>query len=227
MATGDGYNETIRSAMVELTAALGSNTELETTLASVTAAAVTLMDGVDYADVLLINNGHFRSVTPTAPLVIDLDAVQLRLNEGPCLQAAVDDELVVRCPDLRTDERWPGFASAAVAAGVHSMLSFQLYSHRGGAGALNLFCRQASTVDAATEAIGAMLATHAAVALVAAETRHQFHSALASRDVIGQAKGILMERFKVDAVRAFELLTKLSQNTNTPLRIVAQKLVDS
>jgi AmiR/NasT family two-component response regulator len=63
--------------------------------------------------------------------------------------------------------------------------------------------------------------------LLAAQTRHQFDSALASRDVIGQAKGILMERFKVDAVRAFELLTKLSQDTNTPLRIVAQRVVAS
>lgn len=227
MATGGGYNETIRLAMVELTTAFGANTDLETTLASVTAAAVRLMEGVDYADVMLINDSQWRSVTPTAPLVIDLDAVQLELQEGPCLQAAVDDALVVRCADLRTDERWPGFASAAVAAGVHSVLSFQLYTNRGGAGALNLFGRHAHRVDAATEAVGAMLATHAAIALIAAESRHQFDSGLASRDVIGQAKGILMERFQVDAVRAFELLVKLSQDNNTPVRIVAQRVVDA
>lgn len=132
MGASGGYTETIRSSMVELTTAFGADADLETTLAGVTAAAVALMDGVDYADVMLINDGQFRSVTPTAALVSDLDAVQLRLQEGPCLHAAADQELVVRCPDLHTDERWPGFAAAAVAVGVHSMLSFQLYTHRGG-----------------------------------------------------------------------------------------------
>ncbi len=75
--------------------------------------------------------------------------------------------------------------------------------------------------------IGAMLATHAATALIAADRQTQFESALASRDLIGQAKGILMERFKVDAVRAFALMTKLSQDSNTPVRIIAARIVES
>ena len=70
-----------------------------------------------------------------------------------------------------------------------------------------------------------MLATHAAVALIANDERLQFQSALASRDVIGQAKGMIMERFDVDAVRAFELLKSLSQNSNTRLAVVAQEIV--
>jgi hypothetical protein len=148
------------------------------------------------------------------------------LNQGPCLDAAVD-ELVVRCPDLSQDERWPGFAAAAVEAGVHSMLSYQLYTHRGGAGALNLFGCTARRFNAEAEAIGAMLATHAAVALIAADKQLQFESALASRDLIGQAKGIVMERFKTDAVQAFHLLVKRSQDTNTPLRTVAAQIVES
>ena len=72
-----------------------------------------------------------------------------------------------------------------------------------------------------------MLATHAAITLIAANTQIQFESALASRDVIGQAKGILMERYKLDAGRAFALLVQLSQDTNTPLRLVAQQLIAS
>jgi AmiR/NasT family two-component response regulator len=72
-----------------------------------------------------------------------------------------------------------------------------------------------------------MLATHAATALIAADRQTQFESALASRDAIGQAKGILMERFRLDAVRAFSLMTKLSQDTNTPVRIIAQRVVDT
>jgi AmiR/NasT family two-component response regulator len=73
--------------------------------------------------------------------------------------------------------------------------------------------------------LAAILATHAATALIAESKQIQFASALASRDVIGQAKGMIMERFAVDAVRAFELLTKLSQNTNIPLATIAADLV--
>jgi AmiR/NasT family two-component response regulator len=72
-----------------------------------------------------------------------------------------------------------------------------------------------------------MLATHAALALAAASTRQEFSSALASRDHIGQAKGILMERFNIDSVRAFEMLKKLSQDTNTPIRDLAQRVIAS
>jgi AmiR/NasT family two-component response regulator len=70
-----------------------------------------------------------------------------------------------------------------------------------------------------------MLATHAAAVLIAASRKRQFESALASRDIIGQAKGIIMQRFHVDAVRAFQLLTRLSQERNTPVRVIAQELV--
>jgi hypothetical protein len=76
-----------------------------------------------------------------------------------------------------------------------------------------------------SEAVGAMLATHAAIALIADDERLQFQSALASRDIIGQAKGKIMERFNVDAVRAFELLVKQSQNSNIRLAVVAEELV--
>ena len=129
--------------------------------------------------------------------------------------------------DLRAEPRWPQFAAAAVSAGVHSMLSFQLYTHANGGGALNLLGRNPREVDYAAEAVAAMLATHAAIALIAANKQRQFESALASRDIIGQAKGIIMNRHSVDAVEAFEMLIKLSQNNNIPLRIIAQQVIDS
>ena len=72
-----------------------------------------------------------------------------------------------------------------------------------------------------------MLVTHAAVALSAVNTRQQIDSALASRDHIGQAKGIVMERFDVDAVQAFAMLKTLSQESNTPLRQLAERVIDS
>jgi transcriptional regulator with GAF, ATPase, and Fis domain len=226
MSQDTPLDRALESAMQELTTAFAKPIDVEETLTHVTTAAVDLIDGVDYADVMLINEGQFSSVAPTASLVTDLDHAQMQHGQGPCLEAAVADS-VVRSPDLRREERWPAFASAAVEVGVLSSLSFQLYTHRKGAGALNVLSKRPHAFDINTETALAMLATHAAITLIAADKESQFRSALASRDVIGQAKGIVMERFKIDASRAFALITKISQDSNTRLRVIAQQLVDS
>jgi transcriptional regulator with GAF, ATPase, and Fis domain len=219
------HDRQLRSAMADLAGNFTSGAiDVDDALANVTAAAVNLIPGIDYADILLIEEGQFQSVAPTAAIVKEIDAVQQRVQEGPCLEAAVADS-VIRCPDLDNDLRWPQFAPAATGLGVHSMLSYQLYSYRGGVGALNLLGSAPQQFTFEAEGLGAMLATHAAVALIAANTERQFQSALASRDNIGQAKGILMERFDIDAVQAFELLRRLSQETNTPLRALAERII--
>jgi hypothetical protein len=212
--------------MAQLTENFATKTGPAAALASVTSSAVQLIDGVDYADVLIIADGDFTSMAPTAEVMVELDQLQKRLRQGPCLEAAVA-EAVIWSADLRDEPRWPRFAEAATARGVHSVMSFQLYSHQSGTGALNLFGSQPRRHGAEAEAIGAMLATHAANALIAADRQQQFESALSTRDVIGQAKGVLMERFGVDAIQAFDLLTKLSQNSNTPVRQIAVQIVET
>jgi transcriptional regulator with GAF, ATPase, and Fis domain len=221
----DEHEELIRSTMAELTANFAAATPIDDTLASVTAAAVHLIGGVDCADVLLIKDGEYQSIAATSEVAPRVDAAQLRTGEEPCLEAAAH-AVMIRCDNFVEDSRWPHFAPAAVAAGVHSVLSFQLYSHAADTGALNLFGYHARRFNAESEAIGAMLATHAATALIAANRQHQFDSALASRDVIGQAKGIIMERFDLDAVRAFEMLTRMSQNSSTPVSVVAAEIAE-
>jgi transcriptional regulator with GAF, ATPase, and Fis domain len=219
------YADILRQAMAELTTQFAHPTEIGVTLRGVTASSVDLIDGVDSADVLLISGADlFRSVAATSQLAVDMDDLQQRFREGPCLDAAVGDSIVMT-NDLSADERWPRFAEAAVAAGVHSLMSFQLYTHNSRMGALNLFGRKSDVFTGECEAVGAMLATHAAVALIADDVRLQFRSALATRDVIGQAKGMIMERFDVDAVRAFQILTKLSQDSNIRLSEVAEDVV--
>jgi transcriptional regulator with GAF, ATPase, and Fis domain len=219
------YAEVLRRAMEELTEQFAHPTEVDDILHGVTASAVDLIDGVECADVLLVAGADlFRSVAATSQLAVDIDEYQKRFREGPCLDAAIASPMVM-CNDLREDPRWPRFAEAAVAAGIHSLMSFQLYTHNSRMGALNLFGTKPDLFTIENEAVGAMLATHAAVALIADDERLQFKSALASRDIIGQAKGMIMERFDIDAVRAFELLRRLSQTTNTRLTSVAQELV--
>ena len=211
--------------MESLPRAFARPVPIDDLLAGVTAAAVDLIEGADCADVLVVwESEDFRSLAATRQLAIDVDDLQERFREGPCLDAAEGDAFV-RCDDLHEDPRWPRFAKGAIAAGVHAMMSFQLYTHDNRKGALNLFGLQPGVFTAKDQAVGAMLATHAATALIAHDRERQFQSALASRDAIGQAKGMIMERFAVDATRAFELLKKLSQDTNTPLVDIAAGLV--
>lgn len=225
MTTPMSADTSIRSAMVELIQGPASDTALQKTLLGITTSAVELIDGVDYADVLVIHEGESRSVAATGSLIVELDAVQLQLKQGPCLEAAVGGAMI-RCTDMREERRWPAFAAAAVTAGVLGTLSYQLILHNNATGALNLFGRETRRVDEAGEAMGAILATMATVALMTAATHVQFEAALASRDIIGQAKGILMNHYKIDADRAFELLKDLSQRGNTPLRVIAQRIIE-
>jgi GAF domain-containing protein len=219
------YAARLRATMSELTGQFSRPTDIASTLYRVTSTAVELIDAVTYADVLLISGPDtFESVGATSPVATELDGVQQRFREGPCLDAALDDVVTVS-NDLSEDLRWPRFAKSAIAAGVHAMLSFRLYTHDARMGALNLFATDRDAFTAEVEALAAMLATQAAIALIDDNKELQFRSALASRDIIGQAKGMVMERFGVDALHAFELLKKLSQDSNTRLVDVASELV--
>ncbi|MEU5841178.1 GAF and ANTAR domain-containing protein [Rhodococcus sp. NPDC047139] len=213
--------------MAQLARGFYHPTDLDETLRGVTAAAVELVDGADCADILIVTGRqHFRSLAATSKLAEDLDDIQEQFGEGPCLDASLK-YLVVRSEDLRAESRWPRFAAAAVKAGVLSALSFQLYVEQESMGALNMFSSEAEAFGPLGEATAEVLAAHAAIAMSAARSQGQFASALATRDIIGQAKGMIMERFGVDAIAAFELLRKLSQDSNVTLSVVAQRLVDA
>lgn len=227
MKTPPIQDDGLSSAMHDVASRIDAYQEIGDVLAAVTAAAVDLLEHVDYADVLTIADGTFRSVKPTTPVIVELDQLQFDVGEGPCLDAATGSEAVVRCADLRVDRRWPAFSAGAVEKGVHTALSFQLYTHSRGAGALNMFGRAPHTFDPQAETLGSMLATQAAIAIIADDRTTQFNSALASRDVIGQAKGVIMERFAIGALAAFEMMRQLSQDRNEKLTVVAQRVIDS
>jgi GAF domain-containing protein len=219
------YVVALRRTMEDLPRTFLRPVPIDDLLNGITRAAVDLIDGADCADVLLVSESNdFRSLAATRQLAIDVDDIQKQFHEGPCLDAA-DGDALVRCDDLQDDPRWPRFAKGAVAVGVHAILSFQLYTHDQRKGALNLLGLKSGVFTAKDQAVGAMLATHAATAIIAHDRERQFQSALASRDAIGQAKGMIMERFAVDATRAFELLKKLSQDSNTPVVDIAAGLI--
>lgn len=131
----------------------------------------------------------------------------------------------VRVDDLATDNRWPLYRRDALqATPIRSILSFRLFTSDETIGALNLFAERPHAFDEQAEEIGYVLATHAALAWDTVRRECQFRSALASRDLIGQAKGILMARFNIDAIQAFELLKHVSKESNTRLVDIAHEL---
>ncbi|GLP83620.1 hypothetical protein TUM20984_50400 [Mycobacterium antarcticum] len=212
--------------MADLARTMRRDRSLESVLDEVTAAAVELIPGVDTAGILLIKRGGFESLSTTSDLPHQLDILQMTFDEGPCVQAALADT-VVRTNDFRAEERWPKYSPAVVEIGVLSGLSFKLYTADRTAGALNLFGFQPNDWDVDAESIGSILAAHAAAAIVATQEERQLNAALLSRDQIGQAKGIVMSRFGVDSVRAFEMLRQLSQESNVKLVDIAQRVIDT
>jgi GAF domain-containing protein len=196
-------------------------------LDSITAGAVEYVPGAKFAGVLVVDQKrNFDTVAPTDPLMNEADRIQKETGEGPCLQAAWDHHTVL-INDIRTDSRFPRFSARVTdETPLRSSLSFQLFTDKGTMGALNVFSDEIDAFGEESVEVGLLFATHAALALRAARQQQHFRSALASRDVIGQAKGMIMYRFRIDAVAAFALLRRLSQDTNTPLAKVAEQLIE-
>lgn len=174
---------------------------------------------------LTTSGGEIQTLSATDDYPTLLDDIQRRHREGPCLSAAWKHH-VVRLDDISCEQRWPSYCGeVAATTPIRSILAFEMFTGQGTTGALNFYAQTANVFDDDAVELGLSLATHAALAWHMVRRDEQFRSALASRDVIGQAKGMLMERFDIDAVRAFELLKRLSQSTNTPLAEVAQQVV--
>jgi GAF domain-containing protein len=200
---------------------------VEDVLSGVTAAVLELVPGAEHAGLLLLGRGgKYETLVPTADVMYKIDHLQIVTGQGPCVEAAVDD-LIVRTDDFETETRWPDYSKQVLGLGVRSALSFKLYTAQRTAGALNIFSTEPHAFDAESEAIGSVLAAHAAAAILASRQEEQLQSALSSRDLIGQAKGIIMERYDVDAVRAFEMLRELSQSGNVKLVDIAKQVIDT
>lgn len=208
----------------ELARALHAEPDMEGILRHTVLAAVRNVPGAELAGIAVVGKRSVRSVAASDPLVSVLDQAQYEAREGPCLEAVADERNVVLVDDLAADPRWPRFAARATECGVASVLSFQLSTTGDTIGTLNLYARAAHAFTDESVLVGAMLSAHAAVAMDATVTLDRLHRALAGRDVIGQAKGILMERYGLSDGQAFDLLIAASQHTNRKLHDIAADL---
>lgn len=200
---------------------------VDETMRIIVDAAVELIDGCDHASISHLRGQSLISASSNDDIGIVLDGIQTGAEEGPCLDCIRAGELMVT-DDLETDGRWPSYGPHAVeSVGVRSSMALPLHDGPRVVGALNLFSdgRAAFVGDADGDATAAILAAHATPALVAVLFREDMQAALASRDVIGQAKGMLMARAGVDEDAAFDLLKRASQRMQVKLAEVARRLV--
>jgi GAF domain-containing protein len=223
-STGQSADPGTARRLSELARELQADITAEALLKHIARAAVTEVAGARHAAITLVAGKTFATAGVSDELAARIDQIQYETGEGPCLDAAREHK-TVRCDDLRADARWPRFASHAVKLGVRSVLSVQLFAGNDSFGALNLYGRDPAAFGSDSESTGILLASHAALAMSAARTQTGLLTAMDSREMIGQAKGILIERYKITGVEAFGLLVVSSQAVNRKLRDVAEHLV--
>jgi len=204
------------------------------TLQRIVEVAVETIDGCDEAGILLIRGREIVAGAWSDDLVRNIEEMECEIGEGPCLDA-IAQRPTFESADLRDQLAiWPTFTARAIDAGIHSMLAFRLFAAEDTLGALDLYGFRPGAFDDAAHAFGTVFAAHAALALAGAQLHERdladvdgLRQALEARDVIGQAKGILMATHHIDGDTAFELLRATSNNLNLKVRAVADHVVQT
>jgi transcriptional regulator with GAF, ATPase, and Fis domain len=218
----------------EMARSLSSEPTIQATLQRIVDFAALNVDGCDGAGILLIHKREIVAGSWSDERVRVIETVECELGEGPCIDA-IWQQPVFASADLREQEsRWPRFIPRALAAGFESLLGFRLFAAADTIGALDLYGNRRGAFDETSRALGIVLASHAAIALAGAQIHEHdldtitgLTEALVARDVIGQAKGILMAGRGIDADDAFALLSRTSQNQNVKVRVVAEQVAQT
>lgn len=185
----------------------------------------------DEVSVTLLDRRGFRTAASTHEIADKVDDLQYALHEGPCVDSSKKNQ-TFEIEAMEIEERWPRYTPGAVEAGIGSSVSLPLYGGAGTAGALNVYSWEPKAFDDEDRRIGAEFARRASVLLANAmafveksELAEQLQDAIATREVIGKAIGILMQRESIEDDAAFAMLRAASQNSNVKLRDIAEELV--
>ena len=220
-----------QAALAELAGIMLADHTLESVMNAVADLAKRVVPGADEASVTLMEDGRATTIAFTGALAVDLDERQYSVGHGPCLDGTAAGSMVV-VDDVGTDGRWADWAAFAARRGAGSAMAIPVPLQREVAAALNIYSTRAHAFDKQSRDLAAEFAAYAGVSLAnmhlyeaQAAVAAQLQTAMASRAVIEQAKGILMGARRCTAEQAFDLLVDLSQGTNRKLREVAEALV--
>ncbi|HEX8080253.1 MAG TPA: GAF domain-containing protein [Jatrophihabitans sp.] len=212
------------SELSQLAAVLAGQQSAQEVLDQAVQAASHAVPGAEQASISLVDkDGGLRTPSSTGELATECDLAQYRLGEGPCLQALWEGQ-VLRIDDMSAETRWPAWTVQAQALGAGSLLACQLATPRGVLGALNLYSSQPHAFDSTAAALVPVLAAQVGIALARVNNEANLQAAIQSRQLIGQAVGILMERHRLGPTAAFDLLVSASQSSQLKLREVALRV---
>jgi GAF domain-containing protein len=185
-----------------------------------------LATGCDEAGVMLVHaRNQIETAAATSQRVGESHNLQIVHDEGPCLDA-IDGHDHYVSSDVSVDSRWEKWGPAVAALGMRSAMSLRLETKARRYGSLNLYAERVDAFDDDDLAVATIFVRHASIAIANAHNEEGLQVAIDARKLIGQAQGILMERFSIDADRAFEFLRRQSQTHNVKLRYVAEWVVD-
>jgi GAF domain-containing protein len=218
-------DEHLVSAATAAAKAMNSALADDQVLAVIAGAACRAVPGIDHAGISL-TDGEGRVVTAarTDALVQALDDLQERTGEGPSLDALGTAPVIV-VQDARHEQRWPGYIAGAVRLGLRAQLAVRVFADERTLGSLNLYSTSTDSLPPAAVDLAELYATDAAIVLGHRRREHHLSEAIRSRQVVGQALGITMERYRVDQEQAMAFLKRASQTTNTKLRVIAEEIV--
>jgi GAF domain-containing protein len=228
----DPDDTVVRQAFEQLGRISFAEHSLQSLIQQVTDLAAQVLPGDAATSVTIVDAARGpRTVASSGPAAQALDDAQYRAGSGPCLAAAASGQ-PVEIADVARDDRWPHVTARASELGVRSVHSIPLPVQERVAGSLNVYARLLPDAERPTNALAARFAAYAVVPVsnmylyeTVVERVGHLQAALDSRGVIDQAKGILMERFKLTADQAFEALTRVSMDRNRKVREVAEQFV--
>ena len=216
----------VASALTDAARAINSHRSLDDTLDAIVHAAQQTVPGFEHVGISITHgNGTIETRAGTGPLVWEIDELQYKLHEGPCYDAIRHGGVTV-LHDISTETRWPQYVAEAAQRGLRAQMGLQLFTEAGTLGGLNLYSVRPG-VDPDAVQLAELFAAHAAIALGRARHEHQLNESVASRQAIGTAVGIIMERYRIAEDRAFQFLVRASSTSNLKLRAIAQEVVET
>lgn len=226
-------NTELSESLTKIAGLLLSEEKLDAVLELVVSLTSRTLPNADGVSVTLMRDGRYTTAVYSNEITRRVDSWQYATNEGPCLSAAKEGRIYL-AEDLMDEPRWQAFASMATEEGVHSVLSVPFCPMGEPIGTLNTYSTQREAFAGSDVEIASMFAEQAAIVIAnsvayssAVMTNSQLEEALESRELIGQAKGVLREREGCTADEAFNILKQVSQRTNRKLRQVAQDVLES
>jgi hypothetical protein len=226
-AAEDAFSRLLTVARTDLAAQVRADDDAEHMLGNILALAVQLVPGAEFASMSTLADGAFECLASTDPLAVGCDRAQAAVGEGPAFDVLLDGTGTVHCADLAGDARWADFVPHALEAGVRSVLACELPITRNLRGSLSAYATEPDAFGPVAELVLPVFAARASVVLAYSDKLRNLRRAIDSRELIGQACGILMERHRMTAEQAFADLVAASQRHHLKVREIAQRVVES